>query len=285
MIRAGVIGRPIVHSLSPLIHGAWIEAAGLDAEYGRYTPDEGESFAACVARLRAAGLKGLNVTLPFKEEALALADEASEIAQASGAANLLTFEAGRVRADNTDGIGLMAALAEQAPDLDIAGRPVVLLGAGGAARGALAALVGAGAEEIRVLNRTLERAEALAERDARAYALPLGWAAQAFGGAGLVVNATAAGLSGAPELDLPLHALPSDAVVMDMVYKPLETGLLRAARARGLVGVDGLAMLIGQAVPSFEAFFGRPPTGGVDVRALCLQALGPAASGLETVGR
>ena len=273
-IQAGVIGRPVAHSLSPLIHGAWIKAAGIDAAYGRFTPKDGQSFADEIALLRTLGMKGLNVTLPFKEEALALADSASPIARASGAANLLFFKGGRIEADNTDGIGLLSALAQQAPKLNIAGAPVVLLGAGGAARGALAALLASGAPEVRILNRTLERAETLADLDPRAYALPLNWAGEAFLGAGLVVNATAAGLSGAAELELPLDALPEEAVVMDMVYKPLETGLLRAARARGLTGVDGLAMLIGQAVPSFEAFYGRPPPEGVDVRALCLEALG-----------
>lgn len=272
-IQAGVIGRPVAHSLSPLIHGAWIKAAGIDAAYGRYTPKEGQGFAAEVALLRSLGLKGLNVTLPFKEEALALADRADGLAVASGAANLLLFGPGGVEARNTDGPGLLAALAEQAPMLELKHGPAVLLGAGGAARGALAALLEAGAPEVRILNRTLDRAEALADLDSRAYALPLGWAAEAFIGANLVVNATAAGLSGAPDLDLPLNALPETAVVMDMVYKPLETGLLRAARVRGLVAVDGLAMLIGQAVPSFEAFYGRPPPEGVDVRSLCLEAL------------
>jgi shikimate dehydrogenase len=128
---AGVAGQPIAHSLSPVIHGAWIEAAGLDAVYERFGPADEAGFAELVDQGRSGALRGLNVTAPFKEQALALADEVSETARACGSANLLVFEDGRVRADSTDGLGLMAALAEQAPDLDVRGRPAVVLGAGG----------------------------------------------------------------------------------------------------------------------------------------------------------
>lgn len=260
-VVAGVAGQPIAHSLSPLIHKAWIAAAHLDAGYRAFEPEDEAGFAALVADGRAGRLRGLNVTAPFKAAALTLADEAGETARLSGSANLLVFEDGRVRADSTDGEGLMRALAEQAPQLDVRGRPVLILGAGGAARAAAAALKAAGAQ-VGVVNRSPERAERLAaDLDVRV-AIP-----EELGSAALVVNA----LSVPPEIDV--EALEGDAVLMDMTYRPLLTPILTAGRARGLTTVDGLAMLIGQARPSFRALFGiEPPS--VDVRALALAALG-----------
>lgn len=263
-VLAGVVGWPIAHSLSPLLHGAWIAAAGIDARYDGHGPESAAVFADLIARGRTGDLRGLNVTAPYKEQALALSDTASDIARRAGSANLLLFEAGQVRADSTDGEGLMRALDEQAPALSVAGRTVVVLGAGGAARAAVAALMDRGADVV-VLNRTVERAQALAEA--------LG---ARVGDEGdlrptvLVVNA----LSVPPTIDL--AALPDDAVVMDMTYRPLETPFLAAARARGLVGVDGLAMLIGQARPSFAALFGMEPP-PIDVRAIALAHLGGVA--------
>ncbi len=272
---AGVAGASVRHSLSPLIHNAWIAAAGLDAVYVAFQPPA-EGFAAFAHGLRGGAIRGLNVTLPFKALALAVADRASDRASMAGAANLLLFEPdGAIVADNTDGLGLMAAFAEQAPGFDAARGPVVVLGAGGAARGAVAAFVAQGAPQVRVVNRTLARAEALA-RDLGATVVAYGLTAAdaAFAGATAVVNATSVGLDGDQGLTLPFAALPTDAVAMDMVYKPLKTAFLAAAEARGLVVVDGLAMLIGQARPAFEALFGRPPPAGVDVRGLALTTLG-----------
>lgn len=260
-MKAGVAGRPIGHSLSPLIHGAWIAAAGLDADYRAFEPADAAAFAALVAEGRTGRLRGLNVTAPFKEQALALADAVSETAHACGSANLLIFEGGQVRADSTDGVGLMAALAGQAPALDLRGQAVVVLGAGGAARAAVAALVASGAR-VGVLNRTRARAGILAT-DLGATVVE----AEALGEAVLVVNA----LSVPPEISM--SRLRDDAVLMDMTYRPLETPFLAAGRARGLATVDGLAMLIGQARPSFHALFGRDPP-PADVRALALAALG-----------
>lgn len=261
MIRAGVAGNPIGHSLSPLIHRAWISAAGIDGAYNAYEAQNEASFRAMIDIGRAGRLRGLNVTAPYKLAALAAADEVSETARRIGSANLLVFEDGRVRADSTDGEGLLAALAEQSPDLRLAGRPAVVLGAGGAGRAAAAALIEAGAG-VRIVNRTRDKAEALAAE--------LGGMAMeadaALDGAALVVNA----LSAAPDIDL--SRLPADAVLMDMTYRPLETPFLAAGRARRLTGVDGLAMLIGQARPSFEALFGVPPP-DVDVRKLALEVL------------
>ena len=272
---AGVVGSPVRHSLSPLIHNAWIEGLGLDAVYAPFCPPEA-GFEAFVQGLRGGAIAGLNVTLPFKEQALALADGPTPAAQAAGAANLLLFKGdGQILADNTDGAGLLAAFARQAPGFDPAAAPVVILGAGGAARGAAAAFVAAGAPEVLILNRTVARAEAIAERlGARVRALGLDQAAIAFAEAGAVINATSAGLSGQGELDVPLAATPVECVVMDMVYKPLITPFLAQAEAAGRRTVDGLAMLIGQAVPSFTAFFGVAPPADVDVRTLALNSLG-----------
>lgn len=272
---AGVVGSPVRHSLSPLIHNAWIAAAGLDAVYAPFSPPEA-GFGAFIHGLRGGAIAGLNATLPFKEQALALADSPTPAAQAAGAANLLLFEAdGTIRADNTDGVGLLTAFAQQAPGFDPAAAPVVILGAGGAARGAAAAFLAAGAPEVRILNRTRPRAEALADRlGPRILAQGLEQAKAAFEDAGAVINATSAGLSGEGALEVPLAATPADCVIMDMVYKPLITPFLAEAQAEGRRIIDGLAMLIGQAVPSFTAFYGVPPPQAVDVRALALESLG-----------
>ena len=275
-IVAGVAGWPVRHSLSPLIHNAWLEAAGVDGVYVAFgTPvDRFEEF---VRGVRGGAVRGVNVTLPFKEQALAMANRATARATAAAAANLLVFEAdGTISADNTDGLGLIAAFAGQARGFDVAAGPMVILGAGGAARGAAAALLAAGCPEVRVLNRTLARAQAVAaELGAGVVAGELTDARRAFQGVTAVINATSAGLADNGLLTVPLEATPSNAVVMDMVYKPLVTPFLRQAQALGRRTVDGLEMLIGQAAPSFEAFFGQPPPAAVDVRALALAALDP----------
>ncbi|MFN3558480.1 MAG: shikimate dehydrogenase [Brevundimonas sp.] len=263
-LRAGVAGQPISHSLSPLIHGLWIQAAGLDATYDPFGPADADAFDVLIASGRSGALRGLNVTAPFKEQALALADRVSPMARACGSANLLLFSDGQVSADSTDGIGLMAALTEQAPALILSGAPAVVLGAGGAARAAVAALRDAGAR-VSVLNRTRARAEALAADLDAAVAEP-----DAVRDAALIVSA----LSVPPDIDI--AALRPDAVLMDMTYKPLITPFLAAGQARGLTGVDGLAMLIGQARPSFQALFGVPVP-AVEVRAAVLRRLGEAA--------
>ena len=272
-VVAGVIGSPVRHSLSPLIHNAWIAAARRDAVYAPFeaTP---ATFADAVRGLRAAGVRGLNVTLPFKAAALALADAADAAATASGAANLLLFDCdGGVEARNTDGIGLLRAFQLQAPGWRTDAGPVLILGAGGAARGAAATLRAAGAQ-VMVANRTGERAQALADDLGGVDVVPWSELAAAVANASAIVNATSGGLKGDSALALSLDAALPSAVVMDMVYSPLRTPLLREAAARGLRTVDGLAMLVGQAAPSFEAFFGVPPPAAVDVRRLALDALG-----------
>jgi shikimate dehydrogenase len=272
---AGVVGAPVRQSLSPLIHNAWIAALGLDAVYAPFELSL-DGFEAFVTGLRGGSLKGVNVTIPFKERAFALADHADHAAKSAGAANLLVFgDDGGIEARNTDGLGVIAALAEYAPSLDLMSASVVVLGAGGAARGAIPALLAAGASEVFIVNRTVARAEALEARfGSRVRGMSLARIEEALQSADLLLNATSGGMNNRDHLDLPLHIASPTAVVMDMVYKPLQTSLLRHAGRLGLQTVDGLAMLIGQARPSFQTFFGKTAPLEVDVRALALHALG-----------
>jgi shikimate dehydrogenase len=272
---AGVVGRAGFRSLSPVIHNAWIAGAGIDAAYLSFglAPDR---FGAFVDGLRGGSLRGLNVTIPFKEQALAMAEAASASARSAGAANLLIFQSdGSIAADNTDGLGLMEALA--GAGYVPGDGPALVIGAGGAARGAVAALVGAGCPEVRIVNRTPERAAALV-RDLGERVRAMEWDAIGAGAAdaAVIVNATSLGGDGQAALDLPRASPP--AIVMDMVYRPLETPLLRQARERGHRTADGLAMLIAQARPSFEALYGRPVPEGVEVRGLCEALLLEAAA-------
>ncbi|MGY6660709.1 MAG: shikimate dehydrogenase [Glycocaulis sp.] len=269
-MKAGVAGWPVDHSLSPLMMQAWLTDAGLAGSYDRIgvQPD---AFAATVSRLRDGGYRGINVTLPHKQAALALADEASEGARACGAANLLLFSPDGIVADNTDIVGVEAALAESGWRAGVG--PAVLIGAGGASRAALHVLNASGAP-VRIINRSRDRAgELVRSMGCAARIHGLDEAAAALEGARLVINATSLGMKGQPELCVPLDALPPGAAVFDMVYAPLETPLLKQARARGLKTVDGLSMLIGQARPAFEAFFGQPAPAGPQVRALLEAAL------------
>jgi shikimate dehydrogenase len=277
-IVAGVCGQPVRHSMSPVIHNAWIAAAGLNAVYVPFAPGE-DNFETFVEGLRGGAIRGVNVTIPFKEQALACADRCSDLARLAGAANLLVFEAdGTIVADNTDGPGLIDAIAIQAPGFDLASSPVVILGAGGAARGAAAALALAGAPRISIVNRTVARAEATATT--------IGGVVEAaseseldmlLARAGLVINATSLGLGGGAGPAARLELTPQTAVVVDMVYKPLHTEFLQRAEAAGRRTVDGLEMLLRQAVPTFETLFGAAPPASVDVRALALAQLGDAA--------
>ncbi len=215
-----------------------------------------EDFAAVVPALAAAGLRGANVTIPHKEAAFALCDEVAETAARAGAVNTLVFEDGRIRGLNTDGYGFIANL--HAAGVDPAAGPALILGAGGAARAIAGALQEAGAS-VTLCNRTAARAAALAA------ALPgaacLDWAARgaALAGHALLVNTTSLGMAGHAPLDIDLAAAPAGMAVADIVYAPLVTPLIAAARARGLVAVEGLGMLLHQAVPGFAAWFGVTP--------------------------
>ena len=270
-VVAGVVGAPVRHSLSPLMHNAWLKKAGVDGVYVAFGPPQ-DGFRAFAEGLRGGAVRGLNVTIPFKEQALDLADEASDLARAAGAANLLLFhDDGRIEARNTDGEGLLRALAVQAPGFDPAAGPVAVMGAGGAARGAVAALLQAGVQDIRVCNRTLARAEALVEDLGSASVTAFTRGDLAVTDAACVINATSLGLGGGPGPDTLWRRVRPAAVAMDMVYKPLRTAWLQEAEAHGLTTVDGLEMLIRQAMPSFRAFFGvEPPE--MDMRALLLVA-------------
>jgi len=266
-IRAGVLGWPVAHSLSPRLHGFWLAELGIDGAYEAIAV-EPETFSQTLHDLAASGYAGFNVTLPHKEAALAAVDEADENALRIGAVNTIVSRQGKLIGSNTDGYGFMenlrAGLAETEGTFDPAAGPAVVLGAGGAARAVVAALDDAGAPEIRIVNRTLSRAESLASDLARADGAPIGildWnrRAAALDGAALVVNTTTLGMQGHDPLVLDLDRLPEDARVTDIVYTPLVTPLLMAARERGNAAVDGLGMLLHQARPGFEAWFGVRP--------------------------
>ncbi len=257
---AGVMGWPIGHSKSPALHNYWINELKLD---GAYVPlaVKPEDLATALRALPALGFAGVNLTVPHKEEALRVVDEIDEIAKRIGAINtIIVTTDGKLRGTNTDAFGFMANLKAGAPQYSASAAPAVVLGAGGAARAVCAALVDAGCTEVRLLNRNRERAETLAARMGKAVCVR-DWAArsQELSAAGLVVNTTTLGMTGQPALEIDLAALPTTAIVHDIVYAPLETPLLAAGRARGNHVVDGLGMLLYQAQPAFQAWFGVKP--------------------------
>lgn len=267
-VSACVIGWPIEHSRSPLIHGYWIGKHGLDARYTKEAvkPDAVEQF---LKRIRSGELAGCNVTVPHKETVLMLADDADAAASAIGAANTLWLEGGRLMAANTDAYGFLANLDDSAPGWNEDAGAALVLGAGGAARAVLHALIERGFGNIRLVNRTRARADALAAHFGDRIAVS-DWDArnEVCRGATLVVNTTTLGMIGAQDLDIDLAAAPAGAVVNDLVYAPLETPLLAQARTRGLEAVDGLGMLLHQAVPGFEKWFGVCPAVTPELRAL-----------------
>ncbi len=276
MKRAGIIGWPVAHSLSPVLHGYWLKELGIVGEMVRL-PATPETFAAEIARVRAEGFAGVNVTVPHKEAAFALADSNDDAAQLVGASNLLVFGEDGVHGHNTDFYGLMESLRENIGPLT--GKTAILLGAGGAARGAVLAMNILGAETVHILNRDPGRAQALATMlaaqmpETEWLAGPLSdWNDVAFDAA-LVVNSTSAGMGSNPPLGLDLALLLPDTAVCDIVYNPLETRLLKDAKTRGLLTIDGLGMLMHQAVPSFEAFFGVRPEVTDGLRAALVDAL------------
>ncbi|HEY4126159.1 MAG TPA: shikimate dehydrogenase [Rhizomicrobium sp.] len=271
---AGVAGWPIAHSLSPRLHNHWLRAHNVD---GAYVPlaIPREYLAQALEGLRLAGFKGINLTIPHKEAAFALAHRLDNAARAAGAVNLLIFhEDGSLEGRNTDAEGLRASLA--GAGIALSGAPATLLGAGGAARAAILALDAVGAGEIRILNRHADRAGNLAAALApfvKAKLKPESDWANAARDARLLVNATSAGMKGQPALDLALDPLPLEAAVCDLIYNPLQTDLLARATARGHKTIDGLGMLMYQAAPSFEAFYGVTPKVTPELRAELEQAL------------
>lgn len=269
-LKAGVIGWPVDHSKSPRLHGYWLDQQGVDGAYAK-VPANPQEFDATVKRLVAEGWRGANVTIPHKEAALALADEATATARAIGAANTLVFDAGRIRADNTDGYGFTENLIDRAKDAWRPSNPATIFGAGGASRAIIHALIQSGAPEIRLLNRTRSRADALAEAFGPKVVV-LDWSNQsaALDGAGLIVNTTSLGMKGQPPLEIDFTAAAPSAVATDIVYTPLETPFLASAAKAGLVTVDGLGMLIHQGRPGFEAWFGKAPIADAKLRELLL---------------
>ena len=257
---AGIMGWPVAHSLSPRLHGFWLNEYGIDGAYVPL-PVRPERLSAALEALPDLGFSGCNLTVPHKEAALAVLDEVDPQARRIGAVNTV-----RVRADgslhgwNTDVEGYAQSLGAALPGWSLAGRSAAVIGAGGAARAVIAALIEMGAAEIRLVNRTPGRAEELARMLGGPIRIePWERRSRALEGAGLLVNTTTLGMSGQPQLEIDLGPLPREAVVSDIVYAPLETPLLAAARARGHPAVDGLGMLLHQAVPGFEAWFGRRP--------------------------
>ncbi len=280
--RACVIGWPIEHSRSPMIHGYWLKQHGIAGEYGKRAvrAEELEDF---LLNLPAHGLVGCNITVPHKERAFDIIRRAnpaglSAQAKALGAVNTVWLdEEGRLNADNTDVYGFMAHFLEtvraQRPDWQAPGRHVVIIGAGGAARAVLAGFAQEGVARITIANRTYEKAERLAEElsglgEASLHAAPLDALPELLAQADVLVNTTSLGMTGQPPLEVDISPLPEHAVVADIVYVPLKTALLERAERRGLITVDGLGMLLHQAVPGFEKWFGVRPEVTDELRAL-----------------
>jgi shikimate dehydrogenase len=263
--KAFVVGHPVAHSRSPLIHGFWLDRHGLAGSYERVAVAP-EDFAAFIRTFAERGFRGGNVTLPHKEAAFRLADIVTARAQPLGAVNTLWIEDGRIHGDNTDAAGFIANLDQTLGPwrADTA----LVLGAGGAARAIVAGLLERGVGQILVANRTLTKARELARVDPRLQSLAWAEIAPRLDGADLLVNTTSLGMAGEPSLDLDLSRLPGHAVVADIVYVPLETQLIAAARRRGLQTVDGLGMLLHQAVPGFARWFGVTPEVTAELRAV-----------------
>ena len=263
---ACLIGWPAAHSRSPLIHHYWLRTLGIEGGYNiEAVPPEG--FAEFVMRLSAHGFVGANVTIPHKERALALTVPDAR-ARAVGAANTLWYEGSRLRSTNTDIEGFINNLDASAKAWDEIDEALVL-GAGGSSRAVVFGLIERGIKRVRLANRTIDRARALADQFGETVH-PIAWeaVADALPHAGLLVNTTSLGMHGQPVLELDISRLPSHAIVAELVYVPLETPLLAAARARGLRTADGLGMLLHQAVRGFELWFGRRPEVTPELRAL-----------------
>ncbi|MGV8985723.1 MAG: shikimate dehydrogenase [Cypionkella sp.] len=268
---AGVIGHPIAHSRSPALHGFWLRRYGIK---GHYIPMDvaPADLQDALYMLPKLGFVGVNVTIPHKEAVLKLADVVTDRAALIGAANTLIFRKdGKIHADNTDGAGFMANLRQLAPQWQPNLGPVALFGAGGAARAVIAALIEVGVPEIRIANRTRLRAEIL-RNDLGAKLVVYDWvhAVDMVEGAALVINSTSLGMTGKPDLRLPLDRLRKGAVATDLVYTPLMTPFLIEAQDRGAHIVDGLGMLLHQAAPGFERWFDHRPEVDEETRAAVL---------------
>ena len=257
---AGVMGWPVGHSRSPRLHGYWLEHYGIDGAYVPL-PVRPEDFTHALRALPKLGFAGVNITVPHKEEAARLVDMLEPFAKRVGAVNTIVVGPDhQLEGRNTDGFGFIANLKSGAETWRADSGPALVLGAGGAARAVCAALLDEGVPEVRLVNRSPDRAHQLAEEIGGSFRV-ISWEEReaAAEGAGLLVNTTTLGMTGATPLDFRLGALPRHALVTDIVYAPLETDLLRRARIRGNPVVDGIGMLLHQARPGFQAWFGRLP--------------------------
>jgi shikimate dehydrogenase len=268
LLQAGVIGWPIRHSRSPLIHGWWLKEHGIAGRYEKHAvaPDDLPAF---IRRMRDEGWRGCNATIPHKEAVLALADEATPVSRLLGAANTLWFEGHALHADNTDVAGFIASLTADVPNWQASTRHALVLGAGGAARGIAHGLLASGVETVSLANRSRDRAEQVAALlGPRAQTIPFPPHPAAIAVADLIVNTTSLGMAGQPALDLDLSRLRIDTIVAEIVYVPLETALVSEANRRGCRVSPGLGMLLHQAVPGFARWFGPVPTVTTALRAL-----------------
>ncbi|HEY3911173.1 MAG TPA: shikimate dehydrogenase [Stellaceae bacterium] len=274
---AGIMGWPVAHSRSPLLHGFWLDRAGIDGAY-LPLPVRPESIGTALRALPVLGFLGCNLTIPHKLAALDVADRVDPLARRIGAANTIVVAAdGSLEASNSDVYGFRENLRERAPDWDPQAGPAVVLGAGGSARAVVTALAEAGVSVVRLVNRTRRRAESLvsdlALTGTRISVHDWQEASAIQEGAGLLVNTTSLGMAGAPALEIDLSALPRTAPVVDLVYVPLETGLLAAARRLRHPVVDGLGMLLHQGRPGFEAWFGAEARVTSELRAAIAASL------------
>lgn len=270
--KAGVIGNPIHHSKSPIIHNYWLKKYGISARYDAFEvkPEQLESF---VFSLKEKCFSGINVTVPHKVAVMKLMDELSPAAQKAGAVNtIIVRKDGTLFGHNTDGLGFLANIQEKKKDFNIKQKPVVILGTGGAARGVCAALVLAGAPEIRLVYRTREKAENLAKSVGGNFKL-IEWDKkdEVLKDAGLLANATTLGMNGFDPLEIDLSCLNASAIVADVVYSPLKTELLKQAEEKGHITADGLGMLLHQACPAFQAWFDIMPEITPELRKLVLK--------------
>ena len=268
---AGVVGDPIAHSKSPRLHGHWLKRYGIEGQYVPLHVPESD-LETVIRALPKMGFVGINVTIPHKISVMSLADQVSDRAILIGAANTLTFRPdGKILADNTDGHGFMANLKDHAPEWNPKSGPVAVFGAGGAARAVIVALADAGVPQIFLSNRTRPKAEALkAEFGTRVQVVDWVQAGNMLEDAKAVVNTTSLGMVGKLELRVPLDGMKEGTIVNDLVYTPLETPLLKYAKDNGCLAVDGLGMLLHQAAPGFERWFGQTPTVDDELRRVVL---------------
>ncbi|MGH1397769.1 MAG: shikimate dehydrogenase [Alphaproteobacteria bacterium] len=270
MIKAAVIGHPIGHSKSPLIHNYWIKQHGLSGTYEAIDIAP-QNLKSDIARLIDEGYAGFNATIPHKEALFELCDETDPFARRCKAVNTVVIKDGKLIGYNTDPFGYLANLEAHCPTFDYTGKTALIIGAGGAARSIAAGLIDKGIGKIQITNRTRERAKTLITDLGTGEIIDWASRAEHLATTDLIINTTSLGMSGQPPLDLDLTTLPQSAVVSDIVYAPLETDLLRAARMRGNQAVTGIGMLLHQARPAFEKWFGVMPAVDEELERLVLE--------------